>query len=207
MKRIILIFHIIITLISGSFATYATDKSSDTNLVITSEKRDDGKKFITAVFNLNADSDLVYNTLREVKKFPEFMPGSADVELIENDKNIQIVKFSGSRGFLSGDILMKRIFNEKNKIIEWSLVEGPLREVCGSWRVEKDNKKETITVVYYSTYVDAGLLIPGFLVRKYLNEDIQRMVPNIKKRVESGGLWMSDEYIEKIRISSIQDKP
>ena len=202
-----MIIYFSLILLSGTCIHCSANGTGIGDLIITNEKSEDGKKFITTVFNIEADTELVYITLRNVEKFPEFMPGSAEVKILENGSNYQVVKFSGSRGFLSADIVMRRTIDDNNKRIEWKLVEGPLSEVCGYWRVERDNKKKSVAIVHYSNYVDAGALIPGFLVRKYLYEDIKKMVPNIKKRVESGGTWMSDEYLEKTKVSSPPDNP
>jgi ribosome-associated toxin RatA of RatAB toxin-antitoxin module len=177
--------------------TCAVDNKSDINLIIKNEKRKDGKKAISAVFILKADPELVYSTLRDVEKFSEFMPGSADVEILEKGTNYQEVRFSGSRGIFSADIVVRRIIDDSNKRIDWNIVTGQLREMCGYWYVERDNQRESLTIVHYNNFVDAGTLIPDFLVRKYLREDIKRMVPNIIKRVESGGTWLSNDYLKK----------
>jgi ribosome-associated toxin RatA of RatAB toxin-antitoxin module len=169
-------------------------QETDETLVIKNEKQKDGKKCIKATFSLNADPDLVYNTLCNVEKFPEFMPGSSKVKILEKGENYQVVKFSGKKGILSADIIMKRIIDKKNRKINWNLVDGPMRNVSGYWLVEKDKKNDSLTVVHYSNHVDAGILLPGFMVRKHLHEDIKRMVPNIRKRVESRGTWISEEY-------------
>ena len=172
-------------------------EADDGNLIITNEKKDDGKKAVTSLFVLNADPEKVYQTLRNVEAFTEFMPGAAKVEVLESGEGYQIVKFIGSRGLLSGDIVMKRIMDNRNRRIEWNLVDGPLREVSGYWFIEPDHVSKQGSVVHYSNYVDAGVLIPAFIVRKILREDIQKMVPNIIKRVESGGNWVSAEYMKK----------
>ena len=191
----------VVLLLSGSVITYAADRSEASGLIITNEKRADGKKAVTAVFSVNADPELVYHTLRDVERFPEFMPGSAAVKMLEKKAGYQVVKFSGSRGLLSADIVMKRIIDDKNRKIEWSIVDGPPKEVSGYWSVGSNDNG---SIVHYSNYVDAGLLIPGFLVRKYLIEDIQRMVPNIIRRIESGGTWLSGEYLEKMKNTTVK---
>lgn len=189
--------HVLILMLSVQLFPCRAAEMPVNKLVITNEKREDGKKIVSTAFVLKADPEQVYNVLRDVEKFTEFMPGAADVEILEKGKDFQVVKFSGSRGLLSGDITMKRKIDDDNRRIEWNLVDGPPREVCGYWHVERDREKESLTVVHYSNYVDAGALIPGILVRKYLHDDIKRMVPNIIKRVESGGTWLSDDYLKK----------
>lgn len=193
-----LYLFILLLLLSVQVTPCKADEAADSSLIITNEKREDGKKAVKAVFILKVDPEQVYRTLLDVERFTEFMPGSAEVEILENDPGYQVVKFSGRRGLLSGDVIMKRNIDDKNRRIEWNLVDGPPREVSGYWYVEKASKRENETVVYYLNYIDAGTLIPGFLVRKYIYSDIKKMVPNIIKRVESDGTWISDEYLKKI---------
>ena len=188
---------VFILLLSVQLLPCSANEVFDSRLVITNEKRDDGKKVVKSVFFIKADPEKVYRTLRDVENFTEFMPGAAEVEILEKGHDYQVVKFSGSRGLLSADIVMKRIIDDKNRRIDWVLVDGPPQEVSGCWCVEEDSKSKSAAVVRYSNYVDAGTLIPEFLVRKYLSKDIKRMVPNIIKRVESDGTWVSDDYLKK----------
>ena len=113
----------------------SADEATIGDLIIRNEKSEDGKKFVTTVFNLEADPELIYITLRDVEKFPEFVPGSAQVKILESGNNYQVVKHSGSRGLLSADIVMRRII-DNNKRLEWKLVDGPPWEVSGYWHVE-----------------------------------------------------------------------
>ncbi len=201
MKKLISVAVFII--LSCLSVTCTAGDRSDKNLVITYEKNEDGKKYIKAVFKLDADPEKVYRTLRDVEMFPEFMPGSAAVEIIEKKEKHQVVKFSGSRGLLSADITMKRFIDDENKKIGWTILDGPPKEVNGYWLVKENSKKgEPKSVVYYTNYVDAGVLVPGFLVRKYMREDVERMVPNIIKRVKSDGTWLSEDFLKKKKNKS-----
>ena len=196
MKRIFIYFFLIF--LSGLSIPCSADEAQDCGLIIKVEKGDNGKKLIKSVFSIKADPEHVYQTLKNVKMFSEFMPGAADVEILEKGSNYQVVKFSGSRGLFSADIVMRRTINDSDKRIDWRLIDGPPKEICGFWHVERDKQRESMAIVQYTNYVDAGALIPEFLVRKYLREDIKRMVPNIIKRVESLGTWLSDDYLKKI---------
>lgn len=162
-------------------------------VVLGEELRPDGKKALRAVFHVKADPDLVYRTLRDVERFPEFMPDSKRVKILEKGERHQIVAFSGSRGPLRADIVMKRVVDDRERRIEWSLVKGPPRELSGYWQVAGETRDGGVFVAY-SNYMNAGQLIPDFLARSLLRSDIRAMVVNIRKRVESGGTWQSDAY-------------
>lgn len=161
-------------------------------ILITDELRPDGEKAVRAVFRVKADPDLVYQTLRDVERFPEFMPNSERVEILEQRDGFQIVKFSGSRGVFKADIVMERLLDNARRRIDWHLVEGPPRALSGYWQVERENEKKGALITYYN-YLDAGRLIPDFLVRIFLRDDIRAMAATIRKRVEGGGICQSEE--------------
>ena len=69
----------------------------------------------------------------------------------------------------------------------------PPKVVSGYCQVESENKENGIVIIY-SNYLDAGRLIPDFLVRSLLRDDVRVLVVNIRKRVEGDGTWQSNEY-------------
>jgi hypothetical protein len=114
MKNSILIV-LFMFLLPVSQAGMSSAQEKGEGLDIKHEEREDGKKCVKATFILDGDPELIYNTLLQVEKFPEFMPGSAKVEILECGDNYQVVKFSGQRGMFSADIVMKRVIARKKK--------------------------------------------------------------------------------------------
>ncbi len=179
----------------GEGAVVSDYERTNEDLMITEALRPDGKKTLRAVFHVKADPDLVYRTLRDVEFFPEFMPNSDRVEILERGERFQIVKFSGSRGFFRADIVMKRMLSDEERRIEWCLVQGPPREVSGYWQVGGETRDGRVMVAY-SNYMDAGRLIPDFVARSLLKDDIRAMVVSIRKRVEGEATRPADEFRE-----------
>lgn len=162
-------------------------QAAEKEIVISDQKRPDGKKEITAVFYLDTEPELIYGILKDVRKFPEFMPDSEKVDMIEEGDNFHIVKFSGAIGPFDSIVVMKRVFNDQDKSIEWVQLEGLAKEVSGLWKVEGNRQGEKGTKVFYSNYVNAGKLVPPFMVRRYMKKNILQMVDAIKNRVNTVG--------------------
>jgi len=165
---------------------------------ITEEKMPEGRVAIQAVFRIDAPPDQVYKTLRDVSRFPEFMPGTREVRILESGEGYQVASFLGDGGLLESNVVMKRILADTERRISWTLVEGRAREMKGFWLVREAEEKGG-TLVTYRNYVDAGALIPGAIVREYLKKGVPPMVAALRKRVLSGGTWRSEAYLNASR--------
>jgi ribosome-associated toxin RatA of RatAB toxin-antitoxin module len=161
---------------------------------ITEEKMSGGRIAIQAVFRIDAPPDQIYRILRDVSRFPEFMPGTREVKILESGEGYQVASFLGDGGLLGSAVVMRRELADPERRISWTLVEGRARELKGFWLVQ-ESEEQGASLVTYLNYVDAGVLVPGAIVRECLKKDIPPMVVALRKRVLSGGTWRSEEYL------------
>jgi ribosome-associated toxin RatA of RatAB toxin-antitoxin module len=154
---------------------------------VTEEKMPSGRVAIQAVFRIDAPPDRVYKTLRDASRFPEFMPGTKEVRIVESGEGYQVASFRGGSGLFESTLVMKR-----------TLVKGRVREMKGFWLVQ-EAEEQGVSLVTYRNYVDAGALIPDAIVREYLKKDITPMAAALRKRVLSGGTWRSEAYLNASR--------
>jgi ribosome-associated toxin RatA of RatAB toxin-antitoxin module len=137
--------------------------------------------------------DDVYHTLRDAERFPEFMPGTDEVRILEDNGKCKTVLFKGSRGFLSAEVVLRRISDDPLRRISWSLVRGSLKSSDGFWSVEQDTRCEAALVTYSNT-VDAKLLVPTRIVHAFLRKSVEETAECLRLRVASGGVWQSEKY-------------
>ena len=163
-------------------------------VTVTEEKMPGGRIAIQAVFRIQARPDQVYRTLRDVSRFPEFMPGTREVRILESGEGYQVAGFLGDGGLSGSTVVMRRELADTERRISWTLVEGRARELQGFWLVQ-ESEEQGGSLVTYSNYVDAGVLVPGAIVRERLKKDIPPLVAALRKRVLSGGTWRSEEYL------------
>jgi len=168
-------------------------------VIISNEKTVNGKTAVKATFRMEAKPEIVYVTLRDTSSFPEFMPNAKKVQVLESGAGYQIIRFLGSSSFWKSDVIIKQIFDDTDRHISWTLIKGnKARAVDGFWRVETERNSQGSFVTYLN-YVDAGALIPDFIVRHFLRNDISQMVANLRKRVNSYGVWKSKEYLQRVQ--------
>jgi ribosome-associated toxin RatA of RatAB toxin-antitoxin module len=161
---------------------------------VTEEKIPGGRIAIQAVFRIDAPPDQVYKTLRDASRFPEFMPGTKEVRILESGDGYQVASFLGGSGLFESTVVMKRTLADTERRVSWTLVKGRVREMTGFWLVQ-EAEEQAVSLVTYRNYVNAGALIPDGIVREYLKRDIPPMVAALRKRVLSGGTWRSEAYL------------
>ena len=168
----------------------------DSSITITEERMDGGRIAVKAVFRIQGRPDQVYETLRDVSGFPEFMPGTREVRILESGPGYHIASIVGEKGIFQSTSVMRRIFSEDEHRISWYQVEGQARAIDGFWVVEGENDREE-SLVTYQTYVDGGALVPDSIVREHIRKGIPPMVASLQKRVESGGTWKSETFLKR----------
>lgn len=153
----------------------------------------DGRTAVRASFHVQGDRALVYETLRDAEKFPEFMPNTREVTVLDTGAGFQIVNFRGGTGVFKTDITLKRSCDAQQHRISWSLVAGQPKSCDGFWQVLPAPEGAGATVVYENT-LDLHLLIPDVLVRSFLKKSLRKTAERLQKRVRSNGVWISKEY-------------
>ena len=162
--------------------------------------QDDTHTALRASFLVRGDADAVYEILRDAEKFPEFMPNTDEVQVLEQAGDHQIVSFKGSSGLFKSEVVLRRVADNCSRRISWSLVRGSLKSSEGFWAVEHDTMCGASRVTYSNT-VDAKLPVPGSLVRSFLQKSIDDTAVNLRKRVASNGTWQSKEYLRRMKKS------
>ena len=98
----------------------------------------DAHTALRASFLVRGDADAVYETLRDAEKFPEFMPNTDEVTVLEQAEDHQIVSFKGSSGLFKSEVVLRRVADDRSRRISWSLIRGSLKSSDGFWSVEHD---------------------------------------------------------------------
>ena len=192
----------LLTYLSPSYGEVAAPSSQlpplEEQMAIIDQTTPDGRAEVRAVFRLEAAPDTVYETLRDPSHFPEFMPNSRDVEILESGKDYQVVQIWGTNNLLGRSVTTKRVYHDHQLRISWSLVEGHLKSVKGYWHVKAAPDKKGSIVTYWNS-VEAGTLVPDAVTRIFLRRHIEKAAENIQRRIDSGGIWKSAEYLRRIQ--------
>ena len=161
--------------------------------LITDEVKPGGKTWVTAIFWLKTEPDAVFRILRDVEHHPEFMPEVKEARIVERGPGYHVAHFRAGEGFFASEHTLKRVYDEPERRISWSLVQGRPKDLSGYWHVQQ-SPDGVGSLVTYSAYIDVGVLVPDVLTRYFAKRTVPLMIDNLRKRSESGGRWQSDEY-------------
>jgi ribosome-associated toxin RatA of RatAB toxin-antitoxin module len=185
----------------AAFSAWADDEiyaqGIERGVQLSDEIMPNGRTAVRAVFRVDADPDTVYRTVCDVTHFPEFMPNTRAASVLAAGAGFQVVRFSGGSGWVRGDVTLRRLMNDAERRISWTLVEGRPRAVNGFWHVERGPGGQG-SLVTYSNDVDLGAWVPDALVKSFVRSGLSDMVVSLRKRVASGGTWRSPEYLKRV---------
>lgn len=118
----------------------------------------------------------IYQTVADVEKYPEFLPGIKKVEV-----NGDLVKMTVNMGPATVSWTSKATY-EPNKSISFKLVEGPFKQLDGKWEFAADGK---MTRIKYMTDFELTLAIPGIneIAAKAIEANTNAILEAFKKRL------------------------
>jgi len=190
---------IIMGLVAGTCCQAAQDSAHfdcDSTVHFSRHAGPDSGTELRATFLVQGDPDEVYRTLRDAERFPEFMPGTSEVRVLEKHPDCQIVSFKGARGIFEAEVVLRRVSDDTRRRISWSLVRGSLKSSDGFWLVEPYSRCGAALVSYANT-VEARPLVPARLIHSFLRGSIEDTAECLRRRVASGGVWQSDTYLKQ----------
>lgn len=68
--------------------------------------------------------------------------------------------------------------------MEWTRIKGAFKQVKGYWKLEPQDGGKA-TMVTYASFVDGGMLIPKFLIKKQCHADMPNVMSTLKNEVET----------------------
>ncbi len=118
----------------------------------------------------------IYQTVADVEKYPEFLPGIKKVEV-----NGDLVKMTVNMGPATVSWTSKATY-DPNKSISFKLVEGPFKQLDGKWEFEPNGK---MTKIKYMTDFELTLPIPGIneIAAKAIEANTNAILEAFKKRL------------------------
>jgi ribosome-associated toxin RatA of RatAB toxin-antitoxin module len=165
---------------------------------LSNERMPDGKTAIKAIFRITSSPRVVYETLRDANRFPEFMPDTREVCIVESGPGYQIAYFRGGEGLFESEVTLRREYDDWNWRIAWSLIKGRPRAVTGFWQIDKGPDDHHAVITYFN-HIDPGAWIPDVFARAFIRRYIIQTAESLRKRVCSGGAWKSEEYLRRMQ--------
>lgn len=142
--------------------------------------------YVEVALDVSSDPNKIYPILKEMTKYPDFMPDLISVELLEQRDNITITRWVSN---VDGKIIKWTeldTFDDQNLHISYKQVEGDLRKFEGEWILTPSptGTEIKLTVDFeFGVPMIAGLLNP--ILKKKVKDNSLNMLKAIKARLEN----------------------
>jgi ribosome-associated toxin RatA of RatAB toxin-antitoxin module len=135
---------------------------------------------VVASFFVAAPAAVAREVLWETERFPEFMPGSRRVRLLEHSASRQVAEMVGGEGPISVRIVSERRLEPRG--IVWRSVGGDVKRNDGAWTFEPTPGG---TLVTYQVHLTPRGPVPGGVVTFLQKQALPAMIRAVRRRIEA----------------------
>ena len=140
---------------------------------------------VASEIDIDAPAQRVLDVLTDFESYPSWARSMKAASVVERDEDGRPlkVKFHVAPGLLP-EVTYVLAYTYSDDGIAWTYVEGDLRDVRGSYRVEGSDGHSHVV---YNLAIDPGKLpLPGFVKARAAREITRIALKELKRKVESG---------------------
>jgi ribosome-associated toxin RatA of RatAB toxin-antitoxin module len=131
---------------------------------------------------VEASMDEVWNIITDFDTFQEYLPHVVYYRPVCWKDNRLLVDCRVKVAGLGFEYRLAYDINEHEHATYWYFVSGPIRDSQGYWRIEPYDARRVL--VTYTTTLDVGRAMPGFLERYLAKSTFPDIFNSLKKRVK-----------------------
>ncbi len=134
---------------------------------------------------IKAEPQKVYDIVKDMAAYPNFMKDLVSVEILERGENYTISHWVSNVDGRKIIWTERDIFYPEEKKITYAQTEGDLKKMEGAWNIvpQEDGCEVTLAVDFeFGIPMIAGLLNP--ILKKKIRENSENMLTSIKEQIE-----------------------
>ena len=168
-------------------AETAKSAAPSLKMQIKEQKNKDGIEGIAVRFFVKGQVQDVWNWIKGVENLGKLFPAVKKVTKVKDKGDNTIIWEYQLDSTLGTKILnVERKVDETKRSVKWKRVDGDMKYYAGSWQLRQSMKYSGWVECRYSNFIDAGALIPYFLVKKSSKKNAEAMAPKLRKLVSEG---------------------
>lgn len=126
-----------------------------------------------------APPEVARDVLWAHERYPEFMPHSRTVKVLERRGNVHLVEMAGGKGPVNVSYRMERRLEPRR--ITWKTISGDVKRNEGHWAFDAS---EGGTLLTYQVHVVPNAPVPGKVVAFLQQQALPGMLEAVRKRIE-----------------------
>lgn len=194
MKKIHLITKALIALTGWLLAdgARALDLSDDDweslgqgEVVVQSEEIDSRTR-VQAAIVIEQPATAIWQVMLDCPNAPEFVPNMRRCEVLEQaeDESWEIIEHEVKYGWLAPKTVYQfRAEYQPKASIHFERISGDLKHLEGDWMLSPIEGLDNYILVSYSVFIDPGFMVPGFITRSALRDDLPEVMRSLRERV------------------------
>lgn len=160
-----------------------TDRRLEAGEVVTRLLSQEGGTGVEASAIIDATPEAVYGVVTDYDHYPEFIPSLVDAKVLEWESDDVCVLMEKLKVAFKTIEYAIRITHDRRKLsTRWTKHDGFLRRNDGGWTCKPHGKGRTL--VTYRVAVEAGLLVPQFVIDRLSRGSLPDLFAGLRKRVE-----------------------
>ena len=141
------------------------------------------RKRVGAAIIIYQPIDKIWQVMLDCDRIHEFLPSLEKCELLDSaeDGSWEMIRHTVRYSWLTPKT--RYVFKaeyEPKKNIHFKRISGDLNELEGDWGMQVMGD---FVLVTYSVYIDPGFLVPGFITRSALRDDLPELMRALRQRV------------------------
>ncbi len=154
--------------------------------VVVKTDKVDGTRRVEAAIVIEQPSEAIWQVMLDCPNAPEFVPNMKSCEVLEQaeDASWEIIEHQVKYGWLAPKTVYQfRAEYKPLQQIHFERISGDLKHLEGDWMLEPVAGLEGYVLVSYSVFIDPGFLVPGFITRGALKDDLPDVMQSLRERV------------------------
>ena len=139
---------------------------------------------VEAAILIDAAAKPIWEVINDCGQTPKFIPGLKSCRVLHQDGTGDLIEHRMQISRLLPEV--KYVFRAEyqgNRRIDFKRTSGDLREFEGSWVLESVHGGKPRTLVVYSVFLDAGLLLPQWAMQLLLRQDLPGVLLALRNRI------------------------
>jgi len=178
--------HLLIGSVNALELTDADWEQLGAGEVIVQSEKVDGKRRVEAAIVIEQALEDIWQVMLDCDNAPEFVPSMQRCEIIEQaeDNSWEIIEHQVKYGWLAPKTIYRfRADYVALEKIHFERISGDLKHLEGDWMLQAVEGLDSHVLVTYSVFIDPGFLVPGFITRGALRDDLPEVMRSLRNRV------------------------
>lgn len=137
---------------------------------------------------IKAPAERVYRLIKDVERYPQFIPDVKDVKIVGGDPQERITRWHAMIDGVEFRWTERDVYVDAGLLVRYRLVEGDLDKFEGEWIVRSEGERTEVTLtVEYDLGIPSMEDVMSVVLHEKVTMNADHLLEGIKEEAEKGG--------------------